>query len=629
MVSGGSSLRKSRTRTHRIADGGRLAQGHRRGGGSIRMARKSLTLVSVGPVTSESPSAWKKPWPSLSARRSFGRMPSAQARAERVRCDRRAGDLLLAVDAVGVGGEGVDAVPAVERDREREQELDVAAAAAVAAHRHRRLAAREQDAGGRERLAAIGDLQRDPGVHLADVLRLALDGVAEDVRRNSLAPRHRRRRLRAPAAAPRRCASRRARAAGRPASPTRRGRSRAARGAQARSRCRSGGRCRSRRRTSSGRRPSGPTRCRPGDRLGRRRSASVSTRAGWHAAASRPPLIAETCRRTQFISPIVAPDASSARLSCCLSASVAPAGGSESSAEPPPEIRQSTRSFVAESLDEREDALPAAATPAASGTGCAASTISIRSARDGVAVARDDETRQRSAPMVLDRARHRRRRLAGADDDEAPGAERFRRRQVRRDAERRLRARDGGVEHAAQQRLRLVRLRLAHCTGAPASYQRFSKRALVVGHLRRVVERHLSQHDRLLIDLLRMLAEQLGRLQRDALLLDGLAVADRAALVDDGAHLRRSQRASWRRRAPPSRVAPAPARRRGRRSRACRRRRAATASAGLRQRPCGERRSCAGSARRRASAARGRSSCVRLRPASRSGSTASRRSPAA
>src|SRR5262249_10924991 len=38
----------------------------------INIARKSLTLVSVGPVTTESPSASKKPWPSLSSRLSLG-----------------------------------------------------------------------------------------------------------------------------------------------------------------------------------------------------------------------------------------------------------------------------------------------------------------------------------------------------------------------------------------------------------------------------------------------------------------------------------------------------------------------------------------------------------------------------
>src|SRR5215207_7059878 len=41
----------------------------------IRMARKSLTLVSVGPVTTASPSASKTPWPSLFASAALGLMP--------------------------------------------------------------------------------------------------------------------------------------------------------------------------------------------------------------------------------------------------------------------------------------------------------------------------------------------------------------------------------------------------------------------------------------------------------------------------------------------------------------------------------------------------------------------------
>ena len=40
--------------------------------------------------------------------------------------------------------------------------------------------------------------------------------------------------------------------------------------------------------------------------------SSVTTRAGAHGAASRPPLIADRCLRTQFISSIAAPLASSA-----------------------------------------------------------------------------------------------------------------------------------------------------------------------------------------------------------------------------------------------------------------------------------------------------------------------------
>jgi hypothetical protein len=48
---------------------------------SIRMARKSFTLVSVGPVITESPSAWKNVCASLFASMSLGRRPSRHARA--------------------------------------------------------------------------------------------------------------------------------------------------------------------------------------------------------------------------------------------------------------------------------------------------------------------------------------------------------------------------------------------------------------------------------------------------------------------------------------------------------------------------------------------------------------------
>src|SRR5690606_5976251 len=58
-----------------------VSPGGRHGFQRTRMARKSLTLVSVGPVTRESPSRSKKPWPSLSSRWARGGMPAAQARA--------------------------------------------------------------------------------------------------------------------------------------------------------------------------------------------------------------------------------------------------------------------------------------------------------------------------------------------------------------------------------------------------------------------------------------------------------------------------------------------------------------------------------------------------------------------
>jgi len=46
----------------------------------MKMARKSLTLVNVGPVITESSSAWKNPCASLFSRRSDGQMPRSPAR---------------------------------------------------------------------------------------------------------------------------------------------------------------------------------------------------------------------------------------------------------------------------------------------------------------------------------------------------------------------------------------------------------------------------------------------------------------------------------------------------------------------------------------------------------------------
>ena len=155
-----------------------------------RMARKSLTLVRVGPVTIWSPRASNRPWPSLSARRARGSMPSARARA-------RVSGLTIA-PAAGPAPSMPSVSPAsaqtcgkpVQRDGEAEQELDVAPAAPPAAHRHRGLAAREQHAGRRQRVAGSDDRPRDAGHDLADFGRLALQRVAEDQRGHPRLPRH-------------------------------------------------------------------------------------------------------------------------------------------------------------------------------------------------------------------------------------------------------------------------------------------------------------------------------------------------------------------------------------------------------------------------------------------------------
>ncbi len=80
-------------------------------------------------------------------------------------------------------------------------------------------------------------------------------------------------------------------------------------------------------------------------------------------------------------------------------------------------------------------------------------------ARHAVAVAGDDEARQRARPVVLDGPRHRRRRLAGADHDDASGGGRG---QMRRQAMRRLGRVDRGVEHLPQELARGRGIRCGH-----------------------------------------------------------------------------------------------------------------------------------------------------------------------
>ena len=64
--------------------------------------------------------------------------------------------------------------------------------------------------------------------------------------------------------------------------------------------------------------------------------SSVTTRAGAQAASSRPPLMADRCLRTQFISWMAAPLFSRALLMARLSSRPRPGAGSDSKAEAPP-----------------------------------------------------------------------------------------------------------------------------------------------------------------------------------------------------------------------------------------------------------------------------------------------------
>ena len=159
----------------------------------------------------------------------------------------------------------------------------------------------------------------------------------------------------------------------------------------------------------------------PGSSPGTSLITSVTTRAGYAAAASRPPLMADRCLRTAFITPIGAPHASRDAFTACLSASVMPGPGSAARAEPPPEISASTRSSGPNPATSASSAR-APASLFASGTGWLASITRI--CRVGApwpyrvtTVPRRGHVR----PRRLQRRRHRGRGLARPHHHAPPG----------------------------------------------------------------------------------------------------------------------------------------------------------------------------------------------------------------
>ena len=154
----------------------------------ISIARKSLTLVCVGPVTTQVADRVEVAV-GVVAVEVVGQL---QARAcgarQRVGRDEGAGVVLDAVDAVGVGRQRPHVRPAPCSARARPRQNSPArpprplAAPAARPHRDRGLAARQDHAGPGEGLAAVGHRARQRRVHLADLARLAFDLVAEDVR---------------------------------------------------------------------------------------------------------------------------------------------------------------------------------------------------------------------------------------------------------------------------------------------------------------------------------------------------------------------------------------------------------------------------------------------------------------
>ena len=143
------------------------------------MARKSVTLVNVGPGTKRSPMPLKNPVELLSARNAAGSRPAAAGAAKRRRVDEGAGRIVgaaaAAVGSIGIGGQRRNAGGAVEVDGKRESVFLVGPAAALAAQGDRQLAAGKDDDA-----AALGaQVAGQTGVFRRHVPRLALQAVAE------------------------------------------------------------------------------------------------------------------------------------------------------------------------------------------------------------------------------------------------------------------------------------------------------------------------------------------------------------------------------------------------------------------------------------------------------------------
>ncbi len=131
----------------------------------------------------------------------------------------------------------------------------------------------------------------------------------------------------------------------------------------------------------------------------------LTSRAGAARAASRPPLIAETCLRTVFTSTIGAPDPSSSSWRRLFSACVTPSGGRLVSAELPPVKAAITRSPgprpSTSSMTRR-----AAASERSEGSGWSARSTSTRSSAIESAPLRTATAppSRRSPSMLLERS---------------------------------------------------------------------------------------------------------------------------------------------------------------------------------------------------------------------------------
>ena len=446
----GAGLDKSAQALRRVAGGAEGGDDLRltlssHAAGSTRMARKSLTLVKVGPVTTRSPISGEEAVAVIVGQHGLGVESLGRGAGKAVGARERTRIVLGAVDAVGVAGDGMESRLAIEGDGQRQQEFRIAPAAAHAFDGHRRLAAGDECGRRSRRLAVAADLAGDPGMDQGHVARLALQAVAENDGPVAFGGGD-------PGGGLQRILGRAMRMTSLPA---RRGSPGfGVSSLEASLAATAGGGvmaylAKTARASAKvvGSATVGPEPMTEGSSPGTSEMTNVTTRAGAAAAASLPPLMAERCLRTQFISVIVAPDLSSARLTCCLSAKVRPGAAQCQQCRGAARDQAEHEIIGREPAHRRQDARRRRRTRRV-GHGMGGLDDLDMPGGDAMAVARDDEPGERSLPMGLDGARHGGGSLAGAHHH---GAALGRRRQKRRDAARRVAGGERGVEHAAQQ----------------------------------------------------------------------------------------------------------------------------------------------------------------------------------
>ena len=146
--------------------------------------------------------------------------------------------------------------------------------------------------------------------------------------------------------------------------------------------------------------------------------ANVSTGAGRAAAASRPPFKFDRCLRTQLISRMSAPCRIKKFAAARFCSNVRPGSGATASEEPPPEIRQQSRSSRLQRGRELEQACTRRETRGVRRWMRGLDDLDragILGRQQAVAVPRDDHASDGRAPVRMKHGRHRRGGFTGAE----------------------------------------------------------------------------------------------------------------------------------------------------------------------------------------------------------------------